>query len=72
MDKWQMMDVLMNMRGFAVDMMTKHRIKDGEKNHCWERWDAWNALEDKLHDKWKRLYNEDVIERGLPARCLIM
>lgn len=70
MDKWQMMDVLMSMRGFALDMMTKHKMKGGEKDFCWERWDAWNHMEDVLHDKWLRLHNEAVIEMGYPELAM--
>lgn len=66
MDRRQMMDMLMTMRRFALDMMAKHRIAEEHKRYCWERWDAWNRTEDALHSKWLRLHNEEVIEKGHP------
>lgn len=78
MDKWQTLDVLMNMRGVAIEMMAKHNTEHKHKQKrsdillSMTRWDAWNDLEDKLHAKWKRLYNETVIERELPEHFLIM
>lgn len=74
MDKWEMLDVLMHMRGVAIEMMEKHLVeqKHGDFMKGMTRWDVWNDLEDKLHDKWKRLHNEVVIEKGLPAHFLMM
>ena len=66
MEKWEMLGLLTHMRGVALDMMAKHRIGDSDFMKSMTRWAAWNALEDKLHDKWKRLYNEAAIEMGVP------
>lgn len=72
MEKWEMLGVLIHMRGVALDMMSKHRIEQQHRighsdfMEAMTRWEAWNSLEDKLHAKWKRLYNETAIEMGIP------
>lgn len=66
MEKWEMLGLLTHMSGVARDMMAKHRIGDSDFMKAMARWAAWSALDDKLHDKWKRLYDEAAIEMGVP------
>lgn len=68
MEKWEMLGVLIHLIGVAHEMIAKHRIeqKHNDFMKALTRWAEWNALEDKLHDKWKRLYNEAAIEMGIP------
>lgn len=60
MEKWELLGVLIHMSGVAHEMIAKHRIgaNHGDLMKSMTRLDAWNALDDKLHDKWRRLYEE--------------